>query len=197
MESDELSRVDSTFLSDEIAIDLWQIPLKAGKGCFAAVSWEPKVGRFCYQSSVVGLRQRQAVIIDLMATSELSSSGHRGLWQSSGAENWHGKEKALLLKGATSYMTCRKHIDQNVPHAKNFKLRCNCIHEIELRLAKVCSRLSLGVMTLHYFNNEHPIVRFWPSSFQQYQMRWPFPNCSECSTREVAVWILSREGDAW
>lgn len=96
---DGLSRVDSTFLSDEIAIDLWQIPVKAGRDCFVVVRWELKVGRFCYQSLVVGVRQWQAVIIDLIAPSDLSSSDHRRLWQCSSAENWHEKEVTWLLRG--------------------------------------------------------------------------------------------------
>lgn len=96
---DELSRADSTFLSDEIAIDLWQMPVKAGRDCFVAVRWELKVGRFCYQSFVVGVRQWQAVIIDLIAPSDLCSSGHHRLWQWSGAESWHEKEVTWLLRG--------------------------------------------------------------------------------------------------
>lgn len=96
---DGLSRVDSTFLSDEIAIDLWQMLVKAGRDCFVAVRWELKVGRFCYQSFVVGVRQWQAVKIDLIALSVLSSSGHSILWQCSSEENWHEKEVTRILTG--------------------------------------------------------------------------------------------------
>lgn len=90
-------------LSDEIAIDLWQMPVKAGRDCFVAVRQELKVGRFCYQSFVVDVRQWQAVIIDLMAPSDLSSSGHHRLWQCNGAENWHEKEVTWLLRGKVTW----------------------------------------------------------------------------------------------
>lgn len=121
---DGLSRVDSTFLSDEIAIDLWQMPVKAGRDCFVAVRWELKVGRFCYQSFVVGVRQWQAAIIDLIALSDLSSSGHRRSWQCSSAENWHEKEVTWLLRGQVVWfkgVCLSKHfINQNFQTERQF-----------------------------------------------------------------------------
>lgn len=124
MKPDGLSRVDSTFLSDEIAIDLWQMPVKAGRDCFVAVRWELKVGRFCYQSFVVGVRQWQAAIIDLIALSDLSSSGHRRSWQCSSAENWHEKEVTWLLRGQVVWfkgVCLSKHfINQNFQTQRQF-----------------------------------------------------------------------------
>lgn len=44
--------------------------------CFVAVRLN--VGRFCYQSFVVSVRQWQAVTIVLMAASDVSSCGRSG-----------------------------------------------------------------------------------------------------------------------
>lgn len=94
---DGLSRVDSTFLSDEIAIDLWQMLVKAGRDfCCCQMRTE---SRQVLLSIICCRYKTVAGCYNWFDSSVLSSSGHGRLWQCSSAENWHEKEVTWLLRG--------------------------------------------------------------------------------------------------